>query len=189
MTYKRDNELGALLERTAAGESDAFEEIYERTSPRFLAIITRMVGDADLAMDIVQEAYISIWRHAARFDENKGRAFTWMLVIMRNKALDALRSADRKEETRELTPEIIDPGETPEVLASRSAIWSVVQTKLRDLPDGMGRAITLRICYGLEYREIAVVLSSTPNTVKSWVRRGLIRLRTRMPADSLASVI
>lgn len=181
--------LAGLLARVANGDRAAFQELYEETSPKFLAIVTRILRDEDRALDVLQEAYVSIWRHAGRFDPNKGRAFTWMLVVMRNRALDTLRSTERSETLTELTAEVPDTADGPEEVVRRTAMWEIVQTHMRDLPDSMASAITLRICYGQDYKEIADALCSTPNTVKSWVRRGLIRLRKQLPIDGVSAVI
>ncbi len=184
-----DEDLCALLRQIAQGDRVAFEELYQETSPKFLSIVTRMTGDEDRALDVLQDAYTSIWKHADRFDPEKGRAFTWMLVIMKNRALDTLRSHARTDNAVELTADLPDAAEGPETVARRSAIWPLVQRQLETLPENVASAITLRVCYGCDYEEIGKTLRTSPNTVKSWVRRGLIRLRNELPVKEISAII
>lgn len=86
-----NQKLAIYLSATAAGDSQAFEALYKLTSSKLNAIVLGMIRDEALTFDILQQAYVAIWKNAGKFDAGKGKPFTWMLVITRNKALDMIR--------------------------------------------------------------------------------------------------
>lgn len=189
LTTEDDAELQALLRRAAAHDQAAFADLYQKTSPKFYAIISRMMGNEDSALDVLQEAYVSIWKHAGRYDPAQGRAFTWMLVIMRNRALDSLRVVARTEQTIELEDVYADTAPQPEEMAGLTSAARVIENRLSDLPAKVSEAIIMHVWYGMDYQEIGQRLATSPNTVKSWVRRGLVRLRKECPFPDLQAVI
>lgn len=188
--YERLN--GALADALAAcanGDRKAFEKVYQLTASKFLALLTRQLGDPETARDVAQKAYVSIWRNAGKFDPAKGKAFTWMLVIMRNRGLDHLRSLARAPETEEIAHTLADPADQPEDQARLKAAGRLVARHLAELPEHVSRAISLNVVYGMSCSEIGHQLDVSPNTVKGWVRRGLKRLNTEMPASSLSAIL
>ena len=169
-----------LMVATAQGDKDAFARLYRETSGKLMAIALRMVGRRDLAEDILQEAFVAIWRKAKQFDPDRGRSFTWLAAVVRYRTIDRLR-ADKRE-VRDVEP--LDDGDggaleiagadprfhEPEALAVRAC--------LDRLPKDQRRAIVLAYYYGLTHEELADRLQAPLGTVKSWVRRGLLQLRT-----------
>lgn len=168
-----------LVLATAGGDKEAFARLYSESSGRLMAIALRMVGRRDLAEDILQEAYVAIWRKAKQFDHTRGRAFTWLAAIVRYRAIDRLRADNR--ETRDAVflddsdselPEFADadqPLDVPEAMAVRDCLGR--------LQKDQRKAIALAYYHGFTHEELAERLETPLGTVKSWVRRGLLQLR------------
>ncbi len=85
--------LNELLQRSGQGDAAAFRQLYDATSPRLFALCKRLLRDAALAEDVLQEGFVKVWYHAAQFSASKASAMTWMTTIIRNQALDKLRQA------------------------------------------------------------------------------------------------
>ena len=183
-----NSKLAASLKACAAGDRRAFQTIYTLTAAKFAAILTNQLKDAEAARDVMQQAYLSIWRNAAKFDPEKGGAFTWMLVIMRNRGLDRLRSQARAPEMDVIAETIEDTGTLPEQGARQAHAGRLLKAHLSKLPDHVALSISLNIVQGLSCREIGHVLDVSPNTVKGWVRRGLQKLRADLPVDRVDAV-
>lgn len=184
-----NEKLLEALAQCAKGDRQAFACVYSLTAPKFLSLLQRQLNDAEAARDVLQKAYISIWQNAAKFDARKGRAFTWMLVIMRNRGLDHLRSRARAPETTEIGAGIADVSPEPEEAAQISAAGRLVARHLAGLPEHVARSISMNVVYGFSCTEIGHLFDVSPNTVKGWVRRGLKQLRSQMPANSMTALI
>ena len=186
-------ELEACLTECANGDRTAFAAICSLTSGKFTAIIMKMVRDEATCEDILQKAYMSIWKNAARFDPEKGKAFTWMLVIMRNRALDALRQRSRYRETETLSGDVIETLEDDAVSPlDETQGWMIrrlLAPHFSSLAPDVARAVQLSTIDGMSAREIGDVMGVPTNTAKSWVRRGLQQLRKRLEeADHVSTL-
>lgn len=182
--------LARALALCAAGKSSAFTDIYDLTAPQFTAIISGMVKCEETTRDILQRAYLSIWTNASNYDASKAQPFTWMLVIMRNRALDVLRERKRRGEHEELDEGIIDDeSPSPDIQARLQQVGSLLSSQLSVLPARMSQAIMLHVIEGHSCREIGELMGESPNTVKSWIRRGLERIRAELPYQSLDAAI
>ena len=176
-----NDELLDCLAQCAAGNAAAFSRIYDLTSPKFSAILMKMVGNEAECADIMQDAYLSIWKAADRYDPSKGKPFTWMLVITRNRALDKLRERTRNRETQTLSGGLIetlkDDGRNPHEDLQSRMLRDLLVPYLSDLKPEVANAILLSTVEGLSAREIGERLDVPTNTVKSWIRRGLKSIR------------
>lgn len=182
-------ELERLMEACAAGDRSAFTEIYAATSAKFHAILLGMLRCEETTKDVLQKGYLAIWTNADRFDPSKAKAFTWMLVIMRNKGIDALRASKWAAQTDEITDIVVDEAPRPHAHAEVSQAARVLETRLAALPARMSKAVVLHVVHGYSCKEIGAQFNASPNTVKSWIRRGLERLRQEMPYDSFAAAL
>lgn len=180
-----NEQLESALQRCASGDRDAFKIIYVISSGKFSAIISEMVKDDDVMRDVLQKGYLSIWKNAAKFDRTKGKPFTWMLVIMRNRAIDVLRSNARIRPSEVLEETLVDLAPRPESTAQMNHLRDVLQTHMNDLPGLTGKAIWMNVVEGWTCKEIGQQLDVAPNTVKSWVRRGLQKLNADLPFETL----
>lgn len=172
------DDLERLLTATAEQDRAAFAQLYRLTSPRLFAIALKMMRRRDLAEDILQDAYLAIWRKASRYDPKKGAALPWMTTVVRHRALDYLRSAkaaaaDALGDERAQSSGV---GEGGMPMFDGVAGHTLAECLAR-LSAAQREAIVLAYCYGFTHEELAARLSCPVGTVKSWVRRGLLQLK------------
>jgi RNA polymerase sigma-70 factor (ECF subfamily) len=171
-----------VLDRIAGGHREAVEELYDRYRTMAYSIALRITNDAALAEDVVQDAFVGVWRNAARYVQDRGSVRTWLLSIVHHRAVDALR---RRRTTSELPagdeppPESLTlPDVWPEV-AGRLLRLEILQA-LRTLSDVQREALELGYFGGLTQQEIARKTGAPLGTVKSRMRLGLLAMRRAM---------
>lgn len=177
-------ELQILLVAIAEGDRSAFEKLYRVTSARLFATARRFVRQHQRAEEILQECYITVWNNAASYDPARSAPMTWLVTIVRNRCLDALRIP-----VRELAPALDDedgdpferfethePG--PLQRCSAAEDEKVVRDAMDRLPQQYRQALTLAYAHGCAHGELAARLQIPLGTAKSWVRRGLEALRS-----------
>jgi RNA polymerase sigma-70 factor (ECF subfamily) len=177
-----NQDLARLLARVAMHDQAAFRALYDATAAHLLALAHGIVERRDRAEDVLQEAFMNVWHGAAGYDPGLAAPMTWLINIVRNKAIDKLR-VGRAE--RALTGPLDDeamavPDETerqPQQLLQASLERARVDTCMAGLGAGQRQAIALAYYKGLVHTEIAVALGAPLGTVKAWVRRGMDRLR------------
>jgi RNA polymerase sigma-70 factor, ECF subfamily len=165
------------------GNPRAFELIYDRHGGAAFSLAYRMVGNRVAAEDIIQEAFLSIWRSRMRYDRSRGSVRTWVLGIVHNRAIDALRrgaSHDRRQETLDGVEERHEAPERTDVEAARREEARSVQTALETLPDDQRRTIELAYFGGFTHSQIAELLDQPIGTVKGRMRLGLDKLRRQL---------
>jgi len=168
-----------LLAGCARKEASSLAELYEATSPKLFSLLLRILKRRDLAEETLQESFISIWRHAAEYDPGKGAPFTWMASIVRHRALDVLRRGKR-EVLVEDDSLIQNTGEADEVSPEDldfSSEARALKNCLGELQPDQGRCITIAYYEGLTHEELARKMKKPLGTVKTWIRRGLERLK------------
>ncbi len=175
----------ACVGRLAAGDLDALEELYERHKGLGYAMALRITRDPGMAEDAVQEAFLGAWRTAGRFDPARASVKTWIMSIVHNRSIDALR---RRRPTQELpaaedaTGSLATPDVWGEVSARLDA--SVVRAAMGHLPSSQREALELAYFDGLTQTEIAARTDAPLGTVKGRLRLGLGALRDAL-GDSL----
>src|ERR671936_1662331 len=177
-----DEDLMQLVRR---GDAAAFELVYDRHATAAFSLAYRMTGTRNAAEDVVQEAFLSLWRSGARYDHTRGSVRTWVLGIVHNRAIDALRRSmvhDRRRASDEGIQERFEARERTDVQAARRQEAAEVRTALATLPDDQSRAIELAYFGGFSHSEIAEMLDTPIGTVKGRMRLGLEKMRTRMEA-------
>jgi RNA polymerase sigma-70 factor (ECF subfamily) len=167
-----------LLRGVSRGDETALAAIYDRYRLILFGLILRILHDRQEAEDVLQEAFLQVWRRAADFDESRGRAFTWLVTIARSRALDRLRalgSRARLAEEVEHSPryEVGDAAED----ALKSEQGTIVRQALAELPEEQRRTLFLAYFEGLTQTEIAARLGDPLGTVKTRMRSGLMKLR------------
>jgi RNA polymerase sigma-70 factor (ECF subfamily) len=148
-----------------------------------------MVGNRTSAEDITQEAFLSIWRSRLRYDQARGSVRTWVLGIVHNRAIDALRRSvvhDRRRETMDGVEERFESGDRTDVEAARREEARSVRSALATLPDDQRRTIELAYFGGFSHSQIAELLDEPVGTVKGRMRLGLEKLRRQL-AEGLAA--
>jgi len=175
-----DEELMSLV---AKGEARAFETIYERHCGAAFSLAYRMCGSRALAEDVAQEAFLSIWRAGGRYDRARGSVRTWVLGIVHNRAIDALRRTvvhERRRASDEGIEERFEARERTEVEAARREEAETIRGMLDALPADQSRVIELAYFGGFTHSEIAEMLGAPIGTVKGRMRLGLEKLRGQL---------
>jgi len=177
---ERNARLMELLARTALKDQQAFAELYRLTSPHLYAVALRIFREAAAAEEVLQESFVNIWHHAGSYVAAKSQPLTWLTSIVRNRCLDQLRrrevetvTMDDEEEGVTIAAE--DP--TPLEMLLSGADAHAVRDCVEALEPGQKQAIALAFFQGLSHSELSQHLRQPLGTVKSWVRRGLERLR------------
>lgn len=171
-----DAEYLKLLSATAQGDQEAFARLYEHTAGKLYAVSLQLLRRRELAEEAVQEAYVRIWHSAADYQQEKGSVQTWMVSIVRYRALDMLRYAQRRSEDRDqgLEEVTVDSPET-EFWGARERVR--IDDCMERLELEQRNAIQLAYFNGFTHHEVCSRLGSPLGSVKSWIRRGLQRLK------------
>ena len=167
-----------LLRAISQGDESALAALYDRYRLILFSLILRILHDRQEAEDVLQEAFLQVWRRAADFDQARGRAFTWLVTIARSRALDRLRMLSSRSrlvdpEAEPRADEFSDTG--AEIVKSEQG--EIVRRALRELPEEQRRPLLLAYFEGLTQAEIAERLGDPLGTVKTRMRSGLSKLR------------
>lgn len=190
MGSRRQNDLDRLADedlvaRVADGDAGAFEIVYDRHAKVAFSLAFRLLGDRAAAEDLVQDAFLSVWRGADRFSPALGSVRTWVLSIVHHRGIDRLRSSAasaRRELALQQEARVGAQQERPEDRAIDGALTPSLHRGLEALPDDQGRVVRLAYFGGFTHHEIAEMLGLPLGTVKSRLRLGLDRLRMSMGA-------
>lgn len=179
-----DEDLMQLVQRA---EPAAFEVIYDRHGNAAFSLAYRMCGTRGLAEDVVQEAFLSIWRSGARYDRRRGSVRTWVLGITHHRAIDALRRGivqERHRASDEGIDERFEAAERTDLEVARREEALAVRGALEELPNEQRRAIELAYFGGFTQSEIAEMLGVPIGTIKGRMRLGLEKMRGRLDASA-----
>jgi RNA polymerase sigma-70 factor (ECF subfamily) len=169
--------IDEAMQQVASGDRAAFARLYDLVAPLVYGIALRVVRDPAIAEEVTQEAFVTVWRQAARFDSGRGTAKSWICAIAHRRAVDSVRheQALRDREARaQAAPETVT--ETPEVVAEAAAERDRVRAALARLSDVQRDALHLAYFEGRTYREVAELLGAPLGTVKTRMRDGLASL-------------
>lgn len=177
--------LNALLARAGRGDKAAFRELYEATAPQLLALCLRLLRERSLAEEALQDGFLDAWRGAATFRPERGHALGWLATVVRNRALRLARQHARAVPVDSEAQAAEQPSEERDALARLSDMESgrALARCLRELGEDERRAILLAFYRGLSHGDIARRTARPVGTVKSWIRRGLSRLRRCLDED------
>ncbi|RAN79430.1 RNA polymerase subunit sigma [Bacillus sp. SRB_336] len=171
-----------LIRLVALGDEAAFEELYDAVAPRVFGLVRRVVRDPAQSQEVTQEVFVDIWQQATRFDADRGRAMSWILVIAHRRAVDRVR-ASQSSMDRDLRQGIKDYQESYDDVADtvETRMESErVQQALKTLTGPQEEAIRLAYYGGYTHQEVAELLKIPVGTVKTRIRDGMIRLRDRL---------
>jgi RNA polymerase sigma-70 factor (ECF subfamily) len=177
----------AVLARLADGELDALGDLYDRYKTMAFSIAYRITNDATLAEDVVQDAFLGVWRNAARYVEGRGSVKTWLLAIVHHRAIDAIRRRRPTTELPDTTGAAVPANLTlPDVWAEVAAELDAetVRGAIAELSDVQREAIELAYFGGLTQQEIAERTGTPLGTVKSRMRLGLLAMRRSLEGGS-----
>ena len=172
--------LSSALQRVAAGDKAALQRVYDQTSAKLFGICLRICGDRSEAEDVLQDVYVTVWRRAGSFDPGRGVSpITWLAALTRNRAIDRLR-ASKAHLSRPL--DVIAEAPDPSPLASETLERDQASRQLGACLDELEpeHAGYIRAAFfdGHTYASLAQAAGAPLGTMKSWVRRALLRLRS-----------
>jgi RNA polymerase sigma-70 factor, ECF subfamily len=170
-------DVDALVSRVARGDSQAFDKLYDVVSAPVYGLARRVVRDPARAEDVTQEVFLEVWRKAARYDRNLGKAKTWIMTIAHRRAVDAVRRSESQKRQDQLGAVGEVSHDEPADAAIRSDEHGAVRECLETLTDLQLESVRLAYFNGYTYGEVATLLDKPLPTVKTRMRDGLIRLR------------
>ena len=182
-----DPDLAAAL---ASSEVDALAELYDRYGSLAYAVALRVVGDPGRAEDVVQEAFLRVWRSAASFDARRGALRGWLLACVRNRAIDSLRGRGAHAQAEvALMPELEATGTGSDLWreVSRSLERTAIREALASLPAEQRQAVELAYYGGYSYSEIAEMARVPLSTIKGRARLALEKLHSYLAGRGLVS--
>jgi RNA polymerase sigma factor (sigma-70 family) len=176
-----------LVRRVAAGDASALEAVYARHGRSCYGLARRVLGDEQLAQDVVQEVFLVLWRDARRFDAARGSLSSWLLTLTHHKAVDAVRREENLRK-RHTAAERLEAA-APSPLEPHDQVWTSVRGErvraaLGELTEQQREALVLAYFGGYTQREIAGLTGTPLGTVKTRMLAGMRRLRTGL--DGLA---
>jgi RNA polymerase sigma-70 factor (ECF subfamily) len=179
-----------LAQRIRAGDQQAFETFYDRFAPGLFSMIYAVLQDQRESEDVLQEAFVQMWKRAATYDPGRSSLFTWAVMISRHKAIDRLRLRKRQIRLAEVVAEKRDdstsfvPREQADNAGGRKNERERVCAAMQKLENGQREAIDLAFFAGLTQTQIAEKLGAPLGTVKARIRRGLLALREELKGVS-----
>lgn len=178
---KSREEIERLIGQVALRDRKAFETLYDAVSAKLFGVCLRVLNNRTAAEDAMQDTFVKIWNNADRYQVNGLSPMTWLITIARNTSIDRLRA--RKGGQRDInTPgiELVASGPTPEEAAVAASEAARLIGCLNELAEDRGKAIRGAYLDGMTYEELAERFKVPLNTMRTWLRRGLIALRECM---------
>jgi RNA polymerase sigma factor (sigma-70 family) len=185
----KSRDLDHLLARCGLGDRAAFAELYRKTSAHLFGVVLRINRDRAQAEDVLQEIYVTVWRAASGFDSAKSQPLTWLTSIARNRAIDSLRRQQAQpqvqsptvvagEDEDDVYDRMADEAPGPLEMLSRASDARALGACMETLNAQQRHALALAFYDGLSHAEVADQMREPLGTVKSWVRRGLMALKS-----------
>lgn len=185
-TVIQPSESPRLLPQVASGDAAAFEKLYDTHSSILYGLLLKMLGNAEDAQEVLQEAFVQVWNRAGSYDATRGSELAWLISITRSRGIDRLRSrrvrAEREQqaalEISKGSENVDTPGAYDEVISAERG--AALRKALVELPDGQREALELAYFHGMSQTEIAAKLSEPLGTVKTRMQLGMKKLRERL---------
>jgi RNA polymerase sigma-70 factor (ECF subfamily) len=183
---ERNQEQVRLLLEIARGNKAALAHLHDQLAGPLYSLAVRMLGARGDAEDVVQDIFLQVWRTADTYEPSRGSVFSWMATFTRNRAIDRLRMRHRRAELLAQAAPDLQPAAATADSDSADALWlrekaAAVRSALADLVPEQRQALELAYFSGLTQQEIAAKLNEPIGTIKARIRRGLLRLKDRLP--------
>ncbi len=170
--------LADLMPRIASGDRSALRQLYQATSSKLFGVCLRILSDREESEDVLQEVYLTIWRRADRFDAARASVTTWISTIARNRAIDRLRARGPLAYADQVDDMEIEDGSVPaDALLASAQDAQALGRCLGELDARTQKVIRTAFFEGVTYEALAQRMDTPLGTVKSWIRRGLLKLR------------
>lgn len=180
MSQISPQQLELWLAKTALGDQVAFKRLYDATASRLNGIAFRILNSVDSANEVLQEAFIQIWNKAGDYRSDLAEPMTWMASIVRYRAYDRVKFEKRRIEGSQIRADLEDFESLPDGAGQQPMFCEIGQQLegcLEQLELTQQHSILMAYYYGFSRDEISAHFSTPVNTVKSWLRRGLVRLQ------------
>ncbi len=171
-----------LMARVAAGDTSAFEELYDEFAPRIFGIVRRVLRDPAQSEEVTQEVLVEAWRTAGRFDAGRGRLESWLLTMAHRRAVDRVRSEQAARDRHHRVGASTHHREHDEVTATVELRLEhgAVREALGLLSEVQREAVLLAYFEGMSYREVAEHLGAPLGTIKTRIRDAMARMRVAL---------
>ncbi|MGV9010499.1 sigma-70 family RNA polymerase sigma factor [Brevundimonas sp.] len=170
--------LVANLKRVAGGDRAALKDVYDATSAKLFGVCLRILGNRSEAEDVLQEVYITVWSKADRFDADRASPITWLAALARNRAIDRQRQIGRRSfRALDDASEVPDGAESSLASLVRGEDARQLQGCMSELDATHQAALRSAFFEGLTYQDVAERHNVPTGTMKSWIRRSLLKLK------------
>lgn len=176
-TLASDDELGQLISRVALGDRNAFSSLYRDTSAKLFSVCLRILRQQAQAEDALQDIYVKIWRRAASFAAGKSAPMAWLVTIARNHCIDMIRARRPDPVDIDDAPALADETPDPEATAIGASEGRRIDQCLEELDADRAKAVVGAYVEGYSYQELAEEHGVPLNTMRTWLRRSLIKLK------------
>ena len=175
-------DIADLIARCALRDRQAFRDLYGRTSAKLYGVTLRILRDRSEAEEALQEVYVKIWQRADRYVPGGYSPISWLVAVARNHSLDILRARKPQSEDIDLALDVADAGPTPEKAAVDSGERGRIDSCLAQLDTEKADAVRGAYLDGYSYEELAERHKVPLNTMRTWLRRSLMKLRECLSA-------
>lgn len=177
------SQIEALIVKVALADRDAFSALYDMTSAKLFSVCLKVLNDQQAAEDALQDSYIKIWNKADQYHSNGMSPMTWLITIARNTSIDHLRNDLAKQNIVDKLPELVDEMNDPEAYSMALSRNAKLELCLEELEDDKAEAVCGAYLYGFSYAELAKRYRIPLNTVRTWLRRSLSKLKRCLSND------
>lgn len=170
----------AALVRIPAGDRTALQTVYRLTSAKLFGVCLRILGERNEAEDVLQEVYVTVWRKAADFDARRASPMTWLIAIARNRAIDRLRATkqSRRVDPLDAADDVADAMPLADMAMESAEDYARLHACLDGLEERERAALRGAFFDGNTYEDLAARMSVPLGTMKSWIRRAMIKLKS-----------
>ena len=174
------NLLTSALGQIASGDRAALQTVYRLTSAKLFGVCLRILSDRSEAEDVLQEVYLTVWNKAGAFDPARASPMTWLIAIARNKTIDRLRSGAhrRRMDPIDAAHDIADGAPRADAMLEAGESNAKLRSCMGALEQNEQTALRGAFFDGHTYEEMAERMGVPPGTMKSWIRRALMKLKT-----------
>jgi RNA polymerase sigma-70 factor, ECF subfamily len=174
------DDIAALIGRIALQDRGAFAALYRQTNGKLFGACLRILGNRTDAEDVLQEVYVKIWQRADRFSDTEGTAMAWLTAIARYQSIDVIRARKPVPDEIDAAYDLADTEPSPERQAEIKGEGRRIDSCMEELEADRAEAVRSAYVDGLSYQELADRYAVPLNTIRTWLRRSLIRLRECM---------
>ena len=174
------DDVAVLISRVALREQSAFSELYNKTSPKLFGVCLRILKDRTDAEEVLQEVFVKIWQRADRYVASDNSAMPWLMAIARNQSIDAIRARKPVADEIDSAYDLADSQPDPESQAVNKGEGRRIDSCMEELEADRAKAVRGAYVEGLSYQELADQFAVPLNTMRTWLRRSLLRLRECM---------